>query len=146
MKPFLGDNFPKEYRISFCNQHLKPGAVFRLFVPHTTPKKIKRFVVIGINEAVFSIGLLFINSETNPNYKNLNLFLTEDKRAYLDKDSYLDCSWLYEWDLTILKRKFIANPRIYLGQLSEIEMAKATQLIITAKTIKRKLKQRYNFL
>jgi hypothetical protein len=59
--PRLGDRFPKEYRESFCKQHLKIGAVLRLHVSQTTPPKIKRFVVLGINEDDVSVALLFIN-------------------------------------------------------------------------------------
>lgn len=146
MNPLLGDSFTKEYRISFCNRHLKPGAIFRAHVPHTTPPKVKRFIVIAINEAIFSMGLLFINSQVNPNLRNLNLFLTADQRTYLDNDSYLDCSRLYEWSLPLLRKKFVANPKIYLGHLCDTDMAKARQLVISAKTIERKLKQRYGFL
>ena len=43
MSPIISNSSPKEDRISFCNQHLKPGAVFREYVPHTSPKKIRFF-------------------------------------------------------------------------------------------------------
>lgn len=146
MSPIISNSSPKEDRISFCNHHLKPGAVFREYVPHTSPKKIKRFVVISINEQLFSIALLFINSKKNPKVQDLNLFLAADKWIFLDDDSYLDCSRLYEWSLDILKRKFIAKPQIYLGKFSEADIGKVRKMVTSAKTVERKLKQRYGFI
>jgi len=117
-----------------------------------TPPKVKRFVVIAINAAINSSGLLFINSHVNPNVfpnaklRKLHLALAADQRTYLDSDSHLDCSRLYELALDRLMSKFVAKPGIYLGQLSKADMAKMSQIVTAAKTIEKKLKRRYGFM
>jgi len=152
MSPIIANSSPKEDRISFCNQYLKPGAVLRLHIPLSRPPKTKRVVVAAINESINSLGLLFINSQINPNVfrtaklRKLHLFLTAAERNYLDSDSYLDCSHLYEWQFDRLKAKFIAKPEIYLGRLSETDLTKIKQTIIAAKTIEKRLKKRYGFI
>lgn len=152
MSPIIANSSPKEDRISFCNQYLKPGAVLRFHIPLSRPPKTKRVVVAAIDENINSVGLLFINSDINPNVfltaklRKLHLFLTAAERNYLDSDSYLDCSDLHEWQFARLKTKFIAKPQIYLGRLSETDMTKVRQTIITAKTITKKLKKRYGFI
>lgn len=152
MTTSLGDKFAKEYLESLFSRYLKPGAIFKLLTHHTTPPKIKRFVVVGIEEKIFSIAFLFINSEINlniiktPHLKSLQMPLAAYDRTYLDHDSYLDCSHLYEWSLHHLKEKYISNTKIYLGQLSDSDLEKAKRHITSAKTITKKLKTRYGFL
>ncbi len=56
MTSHLGERFPEEFRKKFCQDHLRPGAVLRINSPHTTPPKIKRFVLAIKDESV-SIAL-----------------------------------------------------------------------------------------
>jgi hypothetical protein len=134
------------------DQNLKEGAVFRLHVPHTSPPKIKIFVVIGIIRSINSLAFLFINSEINPNViksqhlQGLQFPMAASGRAYIESDSYLDCSRLYEWSIESLKGNYISNTGIYLGQLSDVDLAKVKQLATSARTIERRLKRRYELL
>jgi hypothetical protein len=152
MTPRLGNSFPQDSKQFFCKQNLKLGAVFRLRVPHTRPPKTKRFIVIGINAAINSVGFLFVNSEINPNIfrssklKRLHKLLTKKERSYLDSDSYVDCSFIQEWSLNILKNKFLADMNIYLGQVSDKDMLEIKRLVKSAKTIKKSLKKRYGLI
>lgn len=108
MSAVLGERFPPEYREDFFNRHFKTGAVFRLFSEDTDPPKIKRFVIIGINQKLNSAAILFINTEslTNPYLCKLQYFIEKTERTYLDRDSFLDCTHLYERDVEFLKEKY----------------------------------------
>lgn len=150
MTPTLGTLFPQNRRSGFCERHIAVGAVFRLYVPETIPPKIKRIVIIGINEELDCLGILFINSDIStyismrPPLRKLQLSLDADNtRNYLDYDSYLDCSYLYERPKRVLKEKCISDTGIYLGQLSDTDVDKAKQLISSAESIVQKLKTRY---
>jgi len=152
MTPSLGDSFPKEHLETLFDQSLKEGAVFRLHVPHTSPPKIKIFVVIGINKSINSLAFLFINSKINPkvvksqHLQDLQFPVEASGRDYIGSDSYLDCSRLYEWSIESLKGNYISNTGIYLDQLSDVDLAKAKQLATSARTIERRLKRRYELL
>lgn len=107
MTPTLGDAFPEEARNSFACQKLQPRTVCRLFIKDTNPPKVKRIVIIGINkEGKALIGYLFINSKINstvfhsPELKSLHLQLSSKNAAYLDHDSFLDCSQIHEIELS----------------------------------------------
>ena len=149
MNALIGDKFPHSHRESFCNQNIKLGAVFRLYTSLTTPAKVKRFVIIGIKKEINSIGLLFINSHLSNNIlknKYLQRFhhpLEEKGRDFLDQNSYLDCSQLYENNYDILLNKCIADINIYLGAFNNTDLAIAQNHVKSAKTIKRRLKRRY---
>lgn len=147
----LGNHFPDEFREQFGERHLKPGAVFKLHIKTTTPPKPKRIVILAINEELALVGYLFINSEMNLNVfhnrylQSLQLPLTADECEYLEWDSFLDCSHIYEKNVEELKDIFHANIGAYLGEISEADMRKICQLIESAKTIPPKIKKRYGF-
>ncbi len=86
MSPTLGDNFPKAYREEYCERHFKPWAIFRLFSEETTPPKIKRLVIAGINEKTGQVAILFINTGSlqNPLLRNEQILLKLEGRTYLD--------------------------------------------------------------
>ena len=62
MSANLGEFFPPEIRAASRERNLRPGAVFKIHVDSTNPPKIKRIVVLGVNEEHALIGHLFINS------------------------------------------------------------------------------------
>ena len=153
MSPPIGDNFPEKQRNAYVKRYIREGSVFRLNFENTTPPKIKRFIILGTDGDSDSAGFLFINKQINihifptSDLQKLHLFLkkTED-RSYLDRDSYIDCSWLYERKLQKLRNEFISNLEIYLGQVSDSDMKKIKQLVISAKTIPPNMKNRYSLL
>ena len=145
----LGSKFPKSYQVDFCNKHLVPGAVLCRYTHQTKPPKIKRIVIIGINKDSACVGYLFINSKINflikknPNLYNLQLFLSQKNCPYLKYNSYLDCSHIYELGLDDMKREFMSNPEIYIGQMSDSYIIKTKRKARSANTIENKLKKRY---
>lgn len=121
-------------------------------VDDTNPPKIKRFVIIGINEGVALVGYLFINTSINPNVfrtedlKKLHLPLSKDGRPYIDYDSFLDCSHIYEMSIEKLEDVFSQDYETYLDQVSDDDMAQIRELIKAARTIPAKTKKRYGII
>lgn len=148
----LGDKFPLQYRKQFCDRHLKKGAVLRFIIDFTEPPKIKRLVVLGVNERLGRVAVCVINTEINPNVlrtkelRDLQLTLESHGRFYLDHDSYLDCSKIFERDLQFIRNKIIADMGVYLDQMSDVDIRSAEAKISSARTIPVKLKKRYGFL
>ncbi len=144
----LGDSFPEELRKKFCQEHLVPGAVLRIHSQHTRPPKIKRCVVIAASEESASLALTYINTE-KPSSLYLQpwqWFLPSKDRAYLEHDSYLDCAQLYEEDLARIRRMFIEDMNIYLGQLTEKDFLKAKTMVVSAKPVPAKIKKKYGLI
>ncbi len=84
--------------------------------------------------------------ENNQYLKQFHLPLKAEGRNYLDHDSFLDCSNLYEYEYNKLLEKCIEDIQTYLDILNEKDMVKILNLTATAKTISRKLKNRYDLL
>lgn len=148
MSPTLGDNFPKEYREEYCERHFIPWAVFRLFSEETTPPKIKRFVVAGINEETGQVAILFINTDhlQNQRLRKEQMFLKSEGRPYLDHDSYLDCSKIYERSIGKIKEMFQNDTSVYLDTMSERDISEAKAVIRKSRIISLKTKEKYDFI
>lgn len=148
MSPTLGDNFPKEYREEYCERHFKPWAVFRLFSEETTPPKIKRFVVAGINEETGQVAILFINTDPlrNPCLRKEQMLLKLKGRPYLDHDSYLDCSKIYERSIGKIKEIFLKDTSAYLNMMSEMDISEAKAVIRMSRIISLKTKEKYDLI
>lgn len=150
MTPSPSSRFPLKWRKDFCARHLKRGAVLRFRTELTDPPKIKRVVVWGFDESLDKIGLSFINSDISnikkPYFVSLQHHLPAEGRDYLDRDSYLDCSKIYETSLEEIRNLLVDDPHVHLGDMSSNDISEGSRLIIRARTIEHKLKRRYGFI
>ena len=148
MTPPLGEHFPEEYRKKFCQDHLKPGAVLRFQSFQTSPPKIKRCVVIALNDESVSLALTYINSgkPSNPYLQPWQLYFECEGREYLDHDSHLDCAQLYEENFEVISRMIMRDITVYLGRMSDEDFLKVKSLVELAKSIPYKLKKKYGLL
>lgn len=145
----FADAFSDNQREEFAKRNLKIGAVIKVFVSETTPPKEKRLVLVGISYDQIYYASIFINSEVNPNIfpteslKNLHIKLKSENRAYLDHDSFADCSQLVkrkaDWLLEIISN----DPSKIIGQLSEEDLKSLQLKIKTASTITPALKKMF---
>ena len=98
----LGDFFSDQQREGFAGRKLKVGTVLKAFQHDTNPPKEKRIVIIGIAGDQVAIGVLFINSEINPNIfktqarRSLHIKIEPDHRNIVDWTSYIDCSFIHQ--------------------------------------------------
>jgi hypothetical protein len=147
--PPLGDAFPEEFRKQFAETNLTIGSVIKTFVTDTTPPKIKRFVILGISADKLAIGTLYINSEINPNLfptvelKNLHLKLVKENREYLDHDSFLDCSKVYEKEYEDLLAVLQQDASCLIGQLSTDDLKLVKKTVKEARTIPVRTKKKF---
>jgi len=144
----IGSRFPEEHRKNFCNRHLIPGSVFRLFAPETTPPKIKRFILLAFDEKAESAAILFINTEIprNPYIRPLQFPIKACDKSFISHDSFIDCSHLYERNLASFKTAFIDDPGVYLGALSTQDLKAIRALVQNAKTVSPALKRKYGLV
>lgn len=152
MGPTLGDCFPPGFQEKYKASNIKPGAVFRVFATATNPPKIKRIVILGVNNEQAVIGHLYINTDLNlfhldtDELRNLQIYLEAEGREYLDHDSYLDCSHLVKMTLDDLKDAYDKDSDIYLGNLLDEELESAREKASSADTITPKLKKMFDLM
>lgn len=145
----LGDSFSDKYKSDFSKRNLAIGKVLRLKVKDTNPPKIKRFVIIGFSEDKFSLASVYINSEINTKInwsleqQELQLEFNSDKREYIDKTSYIDCSQLIIKDYNEIKSIVESRPDSVLGQVCKKDLKLIVAKLKGAPTIKGKIKKRY---
>lgn len=147
----LGDSFPDELRQLITEHSLGAGSVIRKFVLNTNPPKIKRFIILAISPSEISLASVFINSEININVfrtdelKKLQVPLEASERGYLDHDSYVDCSRLYEKDFKELKNYLDSNPNEHLGMISKNDLGTLIAKVRKANTISKSIKRKYGW-
>lgn len=152
MSASLGDSFPPEVQKEFKARTLKAGAVFRVFLSWTVPPKEKRIVIVGVNEGKALVGHLLLNTNLNLNchnndeLRNLQIYIPCDCCDYLDHDSYLDCSELFEYPLDKLQSEFDKDSEVFLGHLSNNDFTKVIDKVTNARTITPKKKKIFGLI
>jgi hypothetical protein len=145
----LGDSFPKETKQEFSNRSLKEGCVIKCLVNDTKPPKEKRFIVMGISYDKVALGTVYINTEINPNVfptqelKDLHLPLKAESREYLDHDSFVDCSKIYEKNLSEIKAIIEQTPTCCIGDLSAEDYKVIKDKIKASKNISPHVKKKF---
>jgi hypothetical protein len=146
----IGEQFPEHARKAFAQENIRAGVVVRRTVTETNKPKIKRCVVLGISDDLTSVGVLFINSEINFNIiatkelQELQFEVTTTGREYLDHDSFVDCSQLFEQSYMNLLKEAQSEPGIILGRVSRAELDTIINLAKRSRKISPKLKKKYH--
>ncbi len=145
----LGDLLPEEFKKKFAAQNITVGTVIKCFVKNTNPPKEKRFVVLGIDSEGNLIGVVFINSDINWNVirtqelAQLQHYVTKDENEYLDWDSYIDCSDLFELPYNDVYTSIQNKPQSVLGTVSSDDLKTIKEHIKKSPKIKPKLLKKY---
>lgn len=149
----LFDFLPDDFKKSFTDNNLKIGSVLRLHVRDTKPPKFKRFIVVGISVDKISIATSYINSDININVLNTNYLKSlnyelkkDDTREYLEWNSFVDCSKVYERNFSEIKKALENNPNCNIGTLSETDLKNVKHKLSIASTISESIKRKYDFI
>ena len=135
---------PPEFIDEQARSILKKGAVFSLHSTDIRNPKIKRLVIISECDANGIVGKVYIN--TNRQAPNSQLRLLNEGRAYLDHDSYVDCSRIYPDEFEGVLEKIKADLRCHIGNVSKDDMDLIIAELISARTISKKEKQKYGII
>ena len=145
----LGDYFPEDIRDDFAVNSFKPGVVLRFFVTDTTPPKVKRLIIIAVENNEITAATLFINSEINPEIINseelrkLQYKILAADCNFLDHDSYIDCSSLKERTSESILKLLRQSSKTHLGELNPNDFAQVKKLVKEAKTIPLRVKKKF---
>lgn len=144
----LGDSFPDSFKNTMAEQSIKAGSVISLF-DHVAGK-IKRHLIIGVDNGRILSATVRINSEINTNvYRTefLKSFCYEvkaDDNEFLDHDSFIACDNIMEWRVEKLQDLIAKDPQIVLGEFDEADLEVVKIIIATSKTITPKQRKRYD--
>lgn len=117
----LSGLFPPSIVGTAISNHLKAGAVLRLFCDFTTPPKYK-FVMVA---SIIPLQVFIINSEihpyilNNPNLLADQIDIPQADHSFLSHDSILNCVQAHQsFDISHLRQELMANfSQIYKGKL-----------------------------
>lgn len=145
----LGDFFPDKLKKNFAEQNITVGTVIKCFVRNTNPPKEKRFVVLGIDTNGNLIGVVYINSDINwkvirtEELAQLQHFVTKENNDYLDWDSYIDCSDLFELSYEEVNTSIQNKPQNVLGTVDANDLKTIKEHVKKSPKIKPKLLKKY---
>jgi hypothetical protein len=145
----LGEFFPEDYREKLALENLKKGAVIRVEVLDTVPPKIKRLIIVGIDESKTPIATIFINSEINPyvlatqELQKLQHRLESSRCPFLDHDSFADCSKIKERMYSEIFELIKDQPSAHMGELSQEDWDLIKNLLKSSRTIPIRIKKKY---
>jgi hypothetical protein len=149
MSPPIGDSFPKEFKDEFSSSVLKAGSVIRCLVGDIKNPKIKRFIVVGVSFDKVALGAVYINTEVNQNVfysaelQELHVPLVANQRDYLDHDSHVDCSRIYEKSFQEIKDIVTNDPSSYIGELNDEDFKIVRDKLKSSKTITPATKKKF---
>lgn len=147
----LGDLFPPEWRAERASQQLQPGAVLRTLVTDTTPPKIKRWIVIAATADTLLLGLVYINSEINPNIfpardRHLHVRMEPDARRLVEKPCFADCSTLHAMPLAKAQALLTEDAGCLLGHLAGHELGHFQQTVAGSRRMSTVEKRRFGLI
>jgi hypothetical protein len=120
--------------------------------PLSLQMSLKRFLIVGLNKENESVGVIVFNSEINLNInhaetlRNLQLEFKADGKEYLDRNSFLDCSRIYELMASSLIEKMVDDIGADLGEMAEDDLIIVFERLKNAKTIPAKIKRKYGIV
>ena len=145
----LGSYFPDDIRRQLAITNLRIGSVLRMHVLDTTPPKIKRLIVVGMDPESIMLVTVFINSEINPSIisstklQELQYPLESQSLPFLDHNSYADCSKVREREYAAMLEALTQDPSIHLEHLPEDHLRAIRKTISKSKTISLRIKKKY---
>ena len=147
----LGDLFPPEWRAERASQQVQPGAVLRTLVTDTTPPKIKRWIVVAATSDTLLLGLVYINSEINPNIfperdRHLHVRMDPDERGLVAKTCYADCSALHSMPLEKAQALLTVDAGCLLGHLAGHELGHLQQTVAGSRRMSVVEKRRFGLI
>ena len=135
----IGDYFPEDKRREFAEAHLAPGQVLYLFSTSTNQPKDK-YVVLAYPGP--SPLLFYINSQVHPfiasrpNRARCQIKIHASDYAFLDHDSFIDCSEIIiDFTKVQIVAQIIDDISKVKGELNEITKKQIVTAVNGATTI-----------
>jgi|WetSurMetagenome_2_1015567.scaffolds.fasta_scaffold473481_2 hypothetical protein len=148
----LSSLFPVNARKIHASKAIKPRSIIKIFSTETTPPKPKRFLILGEGDGF--VGALIINSEINKSVFSEGSYLHSlqkeilyfDGCKYLDHNSFVDCSYIYQWPKDEVVSILTSDIERILGELLEPEWNAILKAVRETRLISLKTKKKYGVL
>jgi len=140
-------DIPKNSVKKLYSHYIKPGAVLKCFFPDVN--KIKRFVIIELSADKKTAAIFLINTRnpfkgTGNKSEAFQMPLEARGRDYLDHDSYLSCSSIYEKSVQWLEDQIKKHPKSYMNEMDKEDHGLAKRTIANSGLLSGKQLKRYN--
>jgi len=134
----LGDRFPEGGKAEHVTRQLVPGQVLYLFCQFTHPPKEKYLVLVSVEPGPL---LFVVNSRVSPfiadrpDLSKCQVMLAASDYAFLDHDSFIDCSRAISLPEDEITSQLIADLGRMRGTLSPTTRQQITRVVQAAQTI-----------
>lgn len=134
----FGDKLSPEDKETYITSCLVPGGIFHCFCAFTNPPKNKFFVLVAIDPSL----IFLINSQisqwlaSRPNLRDCQVALLKADHAFLNHDSFLDCTQA-ERRITIdvLRQEMRKDLSISKGKITGREQEALRYAVKVARTL-----------
>lgn len=132
------DNSEKVLVETLTVGHVVKGIFYNdgCFVAKNGTSREKLFVILGRDKEGHFFGLGMINSEARTKFEaaDYQYKLLKEKNSFLDHDSFVDCSYIWERSIEDVE-SYACDPRRLKGKLSDNDLDVILSIIIQADTI-----------
>ncbi|MDR0581605.1 MAG: hypothetical protein LBG31_01445 [Prevotellaceae bacterium] len=142
----LADFFSDNEKTAFANRNIELGTVVKIY--DRIANKEKWHLIVGVSNDEIMMASVRINSELNLNcipeaFRRYHYFITKKDNAFLEHDSYVDCS-----KLIIRKKKDFVNcvaknSMALKGKMEENKLNHIRATIADCRVIEPKFKKQF---
>jgi hypothetical protein len=145
------DKFPHHLREEHAKRVLNVGSVLRMHVTFTKPPKIKILILNGIDIETEVAAFVCGNSKKDfashaSELDRLQCPLKESIHSFLIRDSFVDCSKLFLFNLPAIREAVLNNTELLRDPISPVELSKLRSIYGSARTISAHIKKRFGLL
>ncbi|MBS9767987.1 MAG: hypothetical protein KGV44_10680 [Flavobacteriaceae bacterium] len=147
----LGDLFPNELKQEFAKRNIDLGSAILIKIPDFTVSYDKYIIVVAKDNSETDLAYVVINSVINDNVayndylKSLHIKIDKEYHSFLERDSYVDCSKLREFQIQKVIDFLTQNPERAVGNVIEETLKQIHITITNAKTIAPFVKRKFGF-
>lgn len=148
----LGDLFPQNIKDQFAQRSINIGNALLIKLQDLQVNYDKYIILVGVNTQEKAVAYVIINTEINQNVfpspylQSLHLPIDCLRHAFLDHDSYIDCSNLKEFELEMLIAFITKNPERVVGNIDSTLLKDVHDNIKTNRIISAILKKKFGFV
>ena len=146
----LADFFPQDIKDDFARRNIDVGKTLLVEIPDFNISYRKYWIIIAVSPSY--IAGVVVNTEINKNIfwneqlRELNIPILQKENPFLQYDSFVDCSKIRKCPSEEIQKAITENPKIVVGNITDILLKKIHITITNAKTISKKDKKEFGFI
>jgi hypothetical protein len=138
----MGQGLPENAQRVLIKAKIRAGCILHIFCDFVTPPHNKFVVVVHYDYDEALVLVFLVNSHIhplvahNPALRASQIDLRRAEYAFLDHDSYLNCSQVFDdFDIEEVVTHLVSHPNDFKGRLSANEIQEVMQAVAASVTL-----------